>query len=658
MAEVPEDADAPDANDEDDGDGGDGEARPPGAQRPSTQVRPVSQSALSLQRAEGRQDAVTQANPHTQAPSVARARRLDRAKGSQLFMFPMEAVPGGLCPDCGEAAGGTTCKRCGIATVPSVLDNRYELRRPLGRGGMATVWEARQLSTGRAVAVKLMTGDHPDLRIRFVREAQMCARLEHPNVVRVYDSGFTPQQQPYLVMEMLRGHDLLRDIRDRTVLPWEEALRILVSMMEGLHAAHAAGMIHRDIKPANVFLHAPRVGPRTVKLMDFGVAFLALADEKERLTRPGHVVGTPLYMSPEQLTDATLDDRTDLYSSGLVLFEMLTGAHPFGGGRTVQMLVRQVEEPPPRLHALRPDLAHVGGLQALLDGLLAKKAADRFPNAADVATAARSILGGTQASAPVLEPVPRVAVVATPSPMDEPPTLDGRARAAPAPAVDAAAPEPSTPTAPLGLHHAPTPSETTAPAADASGFTSVHSELTARQAPPPAASSSAEEQTAPMRGAPTVTALTRTGPALWRSVVPAWLLGGFICGALGSAWWWWRAVPVAQDSSASATEPAATRPPGHSPAVPAATTTAPVKPAAPLDRAAATATPPAPAPPARAASSSSPSPVGPPRVAPLRRERPAAVPRDPPSDTRPNTPAAKRTKPAPAPAPTLAPLEL
>ncbi len=272
-----------------------------------------------------------------------------------------------------------------------VLDGRYQIETPLGEGGIGIVYRALQLKLNRRVAVKLLlrerVGDQL-LRPRFEREAVTLAALSHPNIVSLNDYGVV-RGRPFLVMEMLTGRMLRDVIEQEGCLPLGRALALTRQVLFALSYAHNRGVVHRDLKPANISVETLPDQPEHLKLLDFGLAKLLPGsglDSGQKLSRVGFAYGTPDYMSPEQATGAELDGRSDLYSLGIVLFEMLTGEKPFRGPNE-DVLRAHVVAPPPRLAELNPELTARADVQAFLDRALSKAPEDRFASAHDMRVA-------------------------------------------------------------------------------------------------------------------------------------------------------------------------------------------------------------------------------------------------------------------------------
>lgn len=243
----------------------------------------------------------------------------------------------------------------------------YTLSRLIAAGGMAEVFAATQHSLGREVAVKVMKDGDAHSAERFMREARLVATLNHPHIVHIYDVGRLEDGRPYLSMELLATGDLRH--RLQTGLTDAGIRRILRQLAEGLLVVHRAGIVHRDIKPANILFRANG----DAVLSDFGIA--KSADVDSELTQAGTVVGSPAYSSPEQVSALPLDARSDLYSLGVVLLEMLLGRNPFRGKDYGTTVVNQLQLSPPRLPAAQQHW------QKVVDRLLAKKPEDRYADA-------------------------------------------------------------------------------------------------------------------------------------------------------------------------------------------------------------------------------------------------------------------------------------
>jgi predicted Ser/Thr protein kinase len=264
-----------------------------------------------------------------------------------------------------------------MATTPHVLLDRYEVGRLLGAGGMAEVFEGRDRLLARRVAIKVLQAQFardPSFLIRFKREAQAAASLSHPNIVGVYDTG-TEDGTHFIVMEYVDGRTLKDVIRAEGPLYPERAAEICADVCSALAAAHARGLIHRDIKPGNVML----TPDGKVKVMDFGIA---RATTSETITQTAAVVGTAQYISPEQAQGQTVDYRSDLYSVGCCLYEMLTGTVPFTGATPVAIAYRHVREDPTPPRMLNADVP--APLEAICLKAMAKLPDNRYQTAAEL----------------------------------------------------------------------------------------------------------------------------------------------------------------------------------------------------------------------------------------------------------------------------------
>ncbi len=293
-----------------------------------------------------------------------------------------------------------------MLSAAQVIDGRYAVMHRLGVGGMAEVYLATDTALGREVAVKILSpalAADPSFVERFKREARAAAALNHPNVVAVYNWGEYDGTY-YIVMEYVPGENLRERLRREGALPEAAALVIAARVADALEAAHARGLVHRDVKPHNILL-AP---DGRVKVADFGIAWAAGAAQ---LTATNAVMGTAHYLSPEQVLHRPVDGRSDLYSLGIVLFEMLTDALPFAGDTLVAVAMKQANEPAPSVHSLRPEIS--ARTDAIVRTALAKDPAARFQTAAAMRDA---IDAAHRALAP---PVTAAVRVASPQPAND-----------------------------------------------------------------------------------------------------------------------------------------------------------------------------------------------------------------------------------------------
>jgi serine/threonine protein kinase len=293
----------------------------------------------------------------------------------------------------------------GDSAIGRVLGGQYRIDSLLGQGGMGSVYRAVQLSVNRAVAIKLISAqapNQPELERRFRREAEATARLSHPNTVRLFDFGVTDHKELFMVMELLEGNDLSGHLQAGGPMTVGSAFHVTRQVLSALSEAHAVGIVHRDLKPGNVFLLRLTGGEIFVKVMDFGIAGIEQARETAKLTVSGAVMGTPAYMSPEQAQGRSVDARSDLYSLGVMLFEMLTGRSPYEADTVMSLLLAHVTQPPKRLAECGASLPQHAGAQQLLDLMLAKLPSARPPTAA----ATIELLDQLQNGAPTLNQSP------------------------------------------------------------------------------------------------------------------------------------------------------------------------------------------------------------------------------------------------------------
>src|SRR5713226_2354376 len=262
---------------------------------------------------------------------------------------------------------------------------KYEILKPLGKGAMGMVYLAHDTILERDVALKVMVSsiaDDPELKMRFEREAKAVARMTHPNVVNVFDLGSHTDGSPFIAMELLKGMDLQKAVRTPPPLSLERKVSIIVQVLAGLAHAHQAGIVHRDIKPANIFINTEG----TVKIMDFGVARLTTAS----MTGTGNIVGTADYMSPEQVKGSRVDGRSDVFSVGCMLYELLSNRRPFHSDNLMAIFYKITHEEPDF------DVIPVGeeydSLMPVLRKALAKDLEARYQTAYDFAVDLREWL--------------------------------------------------------------------------------------------------------------------------------------------------------------------------------------------------------------------------------------------------------------------------
>ena len=271
---------------------------------------------------------------------------------------------------------------------PPVNLGRYKILRELGRGAMGLVYLGKDPTIQRFVAIKTMRLDHidepdkvPEIKARFFREAESAGRLSHPNIVTIYDAG-EQDELGYIAMELVEGQSLKDWSRKPNLMSLPELVHTLASVAEALDYAHQQGVVHRDIKPANIMITKERL----VKVMDFGIAKMASSSK----TQTDVVLGTPTYMSPEQIAGKKVDGRTDVFSLGVVLFELLTGQPPFTADNLSALLFAIAHNPHPDLHALRPDLPPM--FQEVVNRALQKELPQRYRRAGELAQDLRACL--------------------------------------------------------------------------------------------------------------------------------------------------------------------------------------------------------------------------------------------------------------------------
>ena len=334
-----------------------------------------------------------------------------------------------ICPQCGAEyeldqrfcpKDGTTL-RLQNATgdlVGAIIADRYHVIGKLGEGGMGQVYLAEHVKMGRRSALKVMNPalvKDADAISRFNREAANASRINHPNVANVYDFGETPDGIIYLAMELIEGPTLTKVIEEHGPLPPSRVATIVRQAAEALAVAHDMGIVHRDLKPDNIMLARNRDGSDCAKIVDFGIA-KAADSAAQKVTKTGLVIGTPEYMSPEQLAGDTLDGRSDIYSLALVAFNMLTGKLPFPAETAQESMIMRLTEAPKKLAQVRPEVPWTEPVQMALDRALQRDVSARYASASEFGRALASALDAMSSAptpAAVRPPEARVSANAT-----------------------------------------------------------------------------------------------------------------------------------------------------------------------------------------------------------------------------------------------------
>jgi serine/threonine protein kinase len=332
------------------------------------------------------------------------------------------------------------------ALIGTDVDNgEYRIIERIGAGGMGSVYKAEQPSMKRLVAIKVL---HPrfasreDLVSRFRREARAMSQLSHPNTARVYKFGQLPDGAAYFVMDYMEGKNLAHVVRTEGAMDPDRAINVMIQVCGALDEAHRAGIIHRDLKPENIFLTTQGGAADFPKVLDFG---LAKVSEKQMgrgsmmLTQQGMVFGTPEFMSPEQTQGDTLDRRSDIYSLGLILYELLTGKLPFDAVKPIDIMRAHVHEAPIPLNQRVAGKTFSRDLEAVLLKTMAKRPEDRYETAVELAQALRRCLTNPMASTAARRALPS----------DPAPTTRASARPAATTGPAGAAPDFDPPSVPL-----------------------------------------------------------------------------------------------------------------------------------------------------------------------------------------------------------------
>ena len=327
--------------------------------------------------------------------SPPRAAPLDARTGAIEPMSPF----GGPTPPRGTSAGRAEPPKPVSATnlVEQVLDGRYQIVKKVGEGGMSFVYLATDIATKDRYAIKVLSAAlsrDQNAMARLKREASLGMRLAHPNVCHIIRMGETQDGLVYVVMPFVDG-EILSDRNNRKgTLPLDEVSLFVTDIAAGLHVAHELKIVHRDLKPENVMICKTPDGRERAVVMDFGLAKERRADaELQKLTATGIILGTPEFMSPEQLRGKPLDPRTDVYSLGLMTFEMLTGKLPFTGRTQQEMMIARLRNEPLPLRQARPDLDLPEALERVLLKAMQRNPDDRYTTAPEFATAVAGAVG-------------------------------------------------------------------------------------------------------------------------------------------------------------------------------------------------------------------------------------------------------------------------
>lgn len=281
--------------------------------------------------------------------------------------------------------------------VGTVLADRYRLIKRIGEGGMGSVFQAEHITIGRKLAVKVLApeyGDSPEIVARFLQEARTASMLHHEHIVDITDFGYTKQGLAFLTMEYLEGEDLATMLAREGRQPWTRVRRILLQICRALNAAHEAGIVHRDMKPDNCFRIKRGGNPDFIKILDFGIAKVIVdlqnpnrAEKPKMATEAGTLLGTPEYMAPEIARDQQADARVDIYSIGVVMYELITGSVPFKGQTFMATVAMQMVDEPEPPHRRAPEANIPDAIEKVVLRALAKDPAERFQTIRDLADA-------------------------------------------------------------------------------------------------------------------------------------------------------------------------------------------------------------------------------------------------------------------------------
>jgi len=334
------------------------------------------------------------------------------------------------CANCGASLEGTPrfCPVCGTEVRPrsdtaasadpyvgNLFAGKFRVEKLLGEGGMGRVYRATQLSLDKVICLKVLRRElatDPETQARFQREAKAASRLNHPHSIQIIDFGAGDNGELYIAMELVSGQDLQQVMQDQFPLPEARIVHIMAQVLDALSEAHAQKIIHRDLKPENIMVGRFRNDPDFVKVLDFGIAQIQ-DGSAARLTRAGLVCGTPEYMSPEQARGEELDARSDIYSAGVILYQMVTGRLPFQADTPMGFVSKHLVEVPAPPAQVRPDVSPA--LSSLIVRALAKDRGERPPSALAMRDLLLASAGSAPAAAPKVPIAPPAAVRTAPT---------------------------------------------------------------------------------------------------------------------------------------------------------------------------------------------------------------------------------------------------
>ena len=302
-----------------------------------------------------------------------------------------------FCPTDGQTLADLDDKKLEDPLVGTTIDGRYQVEKKLGEGGMGVVYLAKHAVIGNKCAIKVLRGEltgEGEVSERFIQEARAAAAIGNDHIIQITDFGQLPDGSAYFVMEFLDGLALHDIIEESPTMAAERALHIMIQCCEALAAAHTSDIVHRDLKPDNIFLVRKGGADDFVKILDFGIAKVQSSEQGKRLTKTGMIFGTPQYMSPEQAAGSGVDARTDIYSLGIIMYELLCGHVPFEADTFMGVLTKHLYEEPIPPRRLVPPIDVPQNLEAILLKAIAKKPDKRYQTMSEFAQDLRAVSEG------------------------------------------------------------------------------------------------------------------------------------------------------------------------------------------------------------------------------------------------------------------------